>query len=218
MGDVTDGKVPIGGHRGIIEVDVQKEIAALDIGTQIRRLRLREEKTLQDVSTATGLSKPQLSQIENNVSAPPIATLMKISKALDVDIGHFFQSTDSPEQIDVVRAEQRVRSIRRRDHNSAAITEYTYESLAPPKASRHMEPFLVEIQERPSKDLVLVQHQGEEFIFILEGTVEFRSEDQTITLEPQDSLYFDSTIPHAFRSLSGGPAKVLSVVYAENRI
>lgn len=199
-------------------MDVQKEITALDIGTQIRRLRLREEKTLQDISKVTGLSKPQLSQIENNVSAPPIATLMKISKALDVDIGHFFQHPDAPEQIDVVRAEQRVRSLRRRDHNSAAIAEYRYESLAPPKASRHMEPFLVEIQARPPEDLVFYQHLGEEFIFVLEGTVEFRSKDQTISLETQDSLYFDSRIPHAFRSLSGEPATVLSVVYAENRI
>jgi transcriptional regulator with XRE-family HTH domain len=57
-------------------MDVRKEISALNIGHRVRQLRLKRGLTLKDVSGATGLSKPLLSQIENNISAPPIATIV----------------------------------------------------------------------------------------------------------------------------------------------
>ena len=72
------------------DMDIQEEVKALDIGSQVRELRQRKGLTLQNVSDLTGLSKPLLSQIENNIASPPIATLLKISKALGVNIGYFF--------------------------------------------------------------------------------------------------------------------------------
>lgn len=198
-------------------MDIQDELSALNIGRRVRQFRLNKELTLKDVSEATGLSKPLLSQIENNVSAPPIATLLKISKALDVDIGVFFQIRPTAHRIAVVRAKDRVKSIRRRGDDGAAVAEYRYESLAHPFSFKRMEPFVVEIEPRKLDQLVHYQHRGEEFIFVLEGRVAFHAEDKVIILDPEDSLYFDSGIPHALRREGDATARIMSVVYSPNQ-
>lgn len=198
-------------------MDVQEEISALNIGHRVRQLRLKRGLTLKDVSGATGLSKPLLSQIENNVSAPPIATLLKISKALNVDICVFFQGPEAARGIALVRAAERVKSIRRRGDDGAAVAEYRYQALAHPFSHKQMEPFVVEIEPRDPNQLVYYQHRGEEFIFVLEGQVAFHSAEKTMTLDTEDSLYFDSGIPHALRRLGDATARVLSVVYTPDR-
>ena len=82
---------------------VKEEVAALNLGNKIRNLRKQRALTLQEVSDLTGLSKPLLSQIENNIAAPPIATLIKISTALGVKISHFFRDQEMNDRIVVVK-------------------------------------------------------------------------------------------------------------------
>lgn len=199
------------GHRAM---DVQEEISALNIGRRVRRFRLRKDLTLKDVSEATGLSKALLSQIENNVSAPPIATLLKISKALGVDIGVFFQGREMARRLALVRHGHGVRSVRRRGDSGAAVAEYRYESLAHAFSAKLMEPFVVSIAPRAIDKLVYYQHRGEEFIFVLDGRVAFHSDTDVIFLDPEDSLYFDARIPHALRGAEGATARIISVVCA----
>jgi mannose-6-phosphate isomerase-like protein (cupin superfamily) len=101
-----------------------------------------------------------------------------------------------------------------RIHEEAAKVGYHYESLAYPRADKQMEPFMVEIEPRADEDLLFYNHRGEEFLFVLEGEVEFRGGDKVIALGPGDSLYFDSDIPHALRGLRGRPGRALVVIYA----
>ncbi len=194
-------------------MDIHEEVKALRLGSQIRQIRNRKRLTLQNVSDVTGLSKPFLSQIENNLTVPPIATLLKISKALGVDIGHFFQESPSPNRIAVVRHEDRQKADRR-EHDDRFNMGYQYESLAHPMTEKHMEPFMVEIDARDEDDLFFYNHAGEEFLFGLEGETEFRGSDRVIVIGPGDSIYFHSDIPHALRGLGGKKSKVLAVVYS----
>ncbi|MBW2129230.1 MAG: helix-turn-helix transcriptional regulator [Deltaproteobacteria bacterium] len=194
-------------------MDIHAEVKALNLGSQIRQIRLGKQLTLQDISNVTGLSKPFLSQIENNLVVPPIATLLKISKALGVSISRFFQGAPSPERIALVRRGER-KKFSRPSPKSADRTGYRYESLAHPMAEKHMEPFLVEIEPRDKKDLVFYNHAGEEFLYVLEGKTEFRAADRVIVIEPGDSLYFHSDIPHALRGLNGKKSIVLAVVFS----
>lgn len=194
-------------------MDIHEEVKALKLGRQIRQIRNRKRLTLKNVSDVTGLSKPFLSQIENNLTVPPIATLLKISKALGVDIGHFFQETPSPNRIAVVRYEDRQKAGRREQDNRFNMG-YRYESLAHPMTEKHMEPFMVEIDARDENDLLFYNHAGEEFLFGLEGETEFRGSDRVIVIGPGDSLYFHSDTPHALRGLGGKKSKVLAVVYS----
>ena len=195
------------------ENKVKEEVAALNLGNKIRNLRKARALTLKEVSNLTGLSKPLLSQIENNIAAPPIATLIKISTALGVKISHFFQDPEMNDRIVVVRKDERYSVKKLFHHKDESKVGYRWESLAYPMVGKQMEPFIVEIEPRKDEDLLYNDHTGEEFHFVMEGRVEFRTAEQTHLLEKGDSLYFDSSIPHALRGI-GGMAKSLIIIYA----
>ena len=195
-----------------METKVKEEVAALNLGNKIRNLRKQRALTLQEVSELTGLSKPLLSQIENNIAAPPIATLIKISTALGVKISHFFQDQNMEDRIVVVRQDDRYSVKKLFHHKEESQVGYRWESLAYPMVGKQMEPFVVEIQPRNEEELLYNDHQGEEFHFILDGIVEFRTADQIHQLHQGDSLYFDSSIPHALRGI-GGRATSLIVIF-----
>jgi transcriptional regulator with XRE-family HTH domain len=196
-----------------IENKVKEEVAALNLGNKIRKLRKQRALTLQEVSYLTGLSKPLLSQIENNLAAPPIATLIKISTALGVKISHFFRDQNMEDRIVVVKKNERYGVKKLFHHKNESSIGYRWESLAYPMVGKQMEPFVVEIEPREEKDLLFNDHKGEEFHFVLDGIVEFKSAEQVHQLEKGDSIYFDSSIPHALRGIKG-VAKSLIVIFA----
>jgi transcriptional regulator with XRE-family HTH domain len=189
--------------------EMKDQLASLDIGNQVRGLRNRRGLTLQDLADLTGLSKPNLSQIENNLVTPPIATLLKIAGALGVSIGYFFQGTSPDSSMAVVRKADRC-GVAKGPHISHI--GYQYEPLAYPKVDKTMEPFIVHMEERAADAVVYNHHRGEEFLYVLEGKLEFRRGDTVVLLEEGDSLYFDSVIPHGYRGI-GGPAKTLVIIY-----
>jgi transcriptional regulator with XRE-family HTH domain len=191
--------------------DLHHELRRLHIGEKIRDLRKKAGLVLQDISNLTGLSKPLLSQIEKEVVSPPIATLLKISKALNVNISFFFQDGDPHEKVVLVRRdESKVMDSR---HFGREESGYYYEALAYKKSKKNMEPFLVEFKRKKVENLSYFSHDGEEFIYLLEGTLEFRTENQQYVLYPGDSLYFESSIPHAYRALERKNARAITVVY-----
>jgi len=193
--------------------ELEEELRALEIGKNIRKLRMQKGLTLQNLSDNSGLSKPLLSQIENDIAAPPIATLLKISRAFGVDIGYFFQPNPAQERISVVRRNEQ-REVMRLIRGQEAKVGYRYESLAHSMPDKQMEPFWVEIEPRSEEELTFYNHRGEEFLYVLSGLMEFRGAEQVIELGPGDSLYFDSGIPHAVRGLGGKKARAIAVIFA----
>jgi transcriptional regulator with XRE-family HTH domain len=193
--------------------NVEQEVSALNLGGKIRNLRQRRNLTLQGVAAITGLSKSLLSQIENEVTIPPIATLARIAKGLGVTIGYFFKEPQIERRISFVPLDQRSRSFGL-PHSRPDRQGYRYQPLTRPLADQHMEPFWVEFQPRDIGDLEFFNHDGEEFIYVQTGHLEFRSGNQTFNLQPGDSLYFDATLPHAARSLSAEPTQAVVVIYS----
>lgn len=192
-----------------MQTDIKDAVASLDIGNQIRKLRSKRDLTLQDLANMTGFSKPNLSQIENNLVTPPIATLLKIATALGVPIGHFFQDNPQESNMVVVRKQDRY-GVAKGPHISHI--GYHYEPLAYSMVDKNMEPFIVHMEARETDDIVYNNHRGEEFLYVLEGRLEFRYGDDTEVLEEGDSLYFDSVVPHGYRGI-GGSAKTLVVIF-----
>lgn len=190
---------------------IKNEGKELAIGRKIKRLRQRRKLTLQDLSGKTGIPKPLLSQMEDETAAPPISTLMKIAKALDVDITFFFQEVEAQEKVVVVKPHERERLDTR--HHGRANSGYFYETLAFKKGKKRMEPFLVEFEVKEKKDMFFFSHEGEEFVFVLEGELEFRTPDEVHILSSGDSLYFESDQLHAFRGIGEKNARALVVVY-----
>ena len=197
-----------------MNMNVDLEIKRLKLGGKIRDLRLKRQRTLRQVAEMTGLSVPLLSQVENSAVSPPVATLLKISKALQVGIGYFFREEESKERAVVVRKDERKKTFRP-IHTRQSDGGYTYEALAYTKNAKHMEPFLVEFEPKKREAVSFLSHRGEEFIFLFRGHLAFYYDQQEIVLEPGDSLYFESEFPHGFRALRGRKAQAVVVVFSE---
>jgi quercetin dioxygenase-like cupin family protein len=88
-----------------------------------------------------------------------------------------------------------------------------YDSLAKQKAGRSMEPFVIDIQPSEERNFKLSAHEGEEFIYVLEGSVEIDYGKQQYTLNAGDSIFYDSIVQHHVHGAPGQAAKILAVVY-----
>ncbi len=195
--------------------EFRAEVKELQIGQKIRELRQKQRLTLQDLSQKTELSKPLLSQIENDQVIPPLATLLRIAKALNVPLQTFFEEEDNTQKCLVVRAGDADKMQRRPSHGGVP-QPYFYHSLAYGKKHKHMEPFLVEFDPKRTEQTQPVRHPGEEFFYILEGRVELKHGNETHILEAGDSVYWDSNEPHSLRALGDSVAHGIAVLYTKN--
>ena len=195
-----------------MDSEIQREVNSLCLGAKIRKLRQRRGMTLQEVSILSGLSKSLLSQIENDASAPPLTTLIRIAKALGVTIGFFFREELNEKRISVVRqADRQVAA--KLPHNRPEKMGYRYIPLTQPIIHQHMEPFWVRFEPRKQQENAFYQHPGEEFLYIQEGHLVFECSERTIALGPGDSLYFDSSMPHLVKNQDHTPASAIAVIY-----
>ena len=185
------------------------------IGAAVKALREKKRLTVNDVAAKTGLSKTLLTEIEDGETIPPVATLLKLAGSFNVGMAAFFESGTEPETVSVTRKGERVR-IKKRPHHHEGEVDYVYESLETKKPDKHMEPFLVEFMPMETTDMVFTSHKGEEFLYLLTGKLEFRSDERVEVLQPGDSIYFESERNHSFRSLDGKPARGIVVVWAKN--
>jgi transcriptional regulator with XRE-family HTH domain len=178
------------------------------IGEHLKVLRSARGMTLERLAASTGLTKSYLSKIQNSRKLPPIATLSRIAQALGTGIGSFFGDIlEAREGASIVRKNERLPVVR-----GGTAFGYDYVSLAHKRLSKRMEPFVFTFPSKIDRH-VFFDHGGEEFVFILSGTVIFQVGDERWTLEEGDSIYFDAAIPHRGWSV-GRDAKALVVVHA----
>ena len=194
--------------------DKNTAVEGLKIGRAVKDFRHKKQITLQDLAARTGIPKSVLAEIENGDVVPPVATLLKLAKAFNVGMASFFEEEATGMKISVTRSGERTR-IKRRPHHHEGEVDYIYESLETHKADKHMEPLLVEFQPLDTGVMVFTNHEGEEFIFVLEGRLEFRTDDRVEILEPGDTIYFESDINHSWRSLDEKPARAIAVVWSK---
>ena len=169
------------------------------IGVRIGELRTRLGMTLEQLAAQTGFSKGYLSKIENSHKVPPIGSLARIAGALRTDISELLHSPSAmPDRgFTVVRAGERQPVVR-----GGTAFGYDYVSLADSHRDKKMEPFLFTFPPRIDK-YVFFEHEGEEFMFVLSGRVEWQAGSHKLVLEPGDSIYFDARLPHRGRGLDG---------------
>lgn len=162
----------------------------IDIGTKIRKLRKKNKISIAQLSEATGLSTGLISQIERNMVSSSIEALWKISKALNVSIGYFFDEESQISHEPIVRKNKR-KIIKTAD--SRAI----YELLCP-DLSKKIEFLNIVLQPMDSNTKDLICHEGEEAGIIIKGKMLVKYGDKEYILEEGDSIYLDSTIPHRY--------------------
>ena len=196
-----------------MSADAKQELKRLAIGRKVRALREEKGLGLSDLAAEAGMQEVLLSQVEADVVAPTVATLINIARILGVGIDYFFTDSPSQQEIEIVRADER-RVIAAPSHKKNAQLIYSYEALSPSMSGKHMEPFLVEFSlDADEKNLVPQAHAGEEFLFILEGEVEFVTAEKRAILRAGDSLFFRSKTPHVLRGVGHVKPRALAVLY-----
>ncbi|MDP8223674.1 MAG: cupin domain-containing protein [Candidatus Lernaella stagnicola] len=189
------------------------ELKQLGIGRRVQMLRRAKGLSLEDLAQKLNLSKVLLAQIEEDVVPPTVATLLNISKILGVSIDHFFTDDESSGRIEVTRADSRL-SVHQEylpEGDRGRLT-YNYESLAYRLAKKKMEPFYVEFGLEPHSGTAL-SHDGEEFLFVIEGEIDLEFGEDHIRLGPGDSVYYHAVVPHDIRAIGQGKAKTIIVLY-----
>ncbi len=185
-----------------------------DIGVKIKALRTAKKKTLQEVANETGFSAALISQVENNNVSPPIATLSKIAKVLGVRVGYFFKDEGPEVEYEVLRSADRP-VVRRVISSTGGSHGYTYHALTHKKRDKLMEPFVLLVDPGVG-DESQYSHEGDEFLYIMEGQAELLIADDRIVLEAGDSVYFQSSVRHRLLPHGGKAAKVLAVLCRGN--
>jgi transcriptional regulator with XRE-family HTH domain len=190
----------------------KREFEEIRVGEKIKELREKKGLSLKDLSDLTGFSTALLSQMENHLVSPSLGTIIKLARALGVRVSDFLGESEG-EPFSIVRKDER-KKVSRFASKDGVKYGYSYESLGYDKKDRHMEPFIVTLEPatvKPSKTSV---HEGEEFIFVLEGEMEVVFGKHTDVLYPGDSIYYDSTIPHRVQCHQDKVTKILAVLYA----
>jgi len=176
-------------------------------GNNIKTIRGDKKISLETLAEMTGLSTGYLRDLEEKEMEAAVSELMRISTALGTDISALIYGKEFHQAgITVTRPETRQIVERRKRHN--------YESLAPDYSGRHMEPFLVEVFEQDETNLEFSTHEGEEFHYVIRGTLKITVDDKEHILNEGDTIYFDSSFPHALNAV-GGPCKILASLYNE---
>jgi len=178
------------------------------LGDRIRKAREIHNLTIQELSTRTGIDTDILKRIEANKMIPPLGELVKLGKALETRMS-FFISPGSDKPMTLVRADQR-KEVSRHLGRSSVRYGYFYESLAPEKANRLMEPFMIRLT--PTEEVQPSTHDGQEFLFVLDGHIVAQVGNQTEHLGPGDAIYYDSSEPHFVKCVGGKEAKILAVL------
>ena len=184
-----------------------------EIIENLRRLRLQNDLSIGELAKRAGLSKSYVSKIENAETAPRLSTLAKLAAALNTHAAFLLAADPRPttgqSSICVVRKDERKVGVARGTHYG-----FSYLSLAHKKAGRNMEPYII---EPDFHEKAVFSHEGEEFMYVLEGTHEFIYNGTNHTLNEGDSTYFDSIVPHTGYSVGSKRARILVVLYSYKR-
>ena len=184
------------------------------VGSKIKGIRETKRLSVEEVAERSGLSTEQINSIENEQNLPSLGPLIKIARALGVRLGTFMDDNDALGPV-VCRAADREKDSSISFSNGAtdARKHMEYHPLAQQKTGRHMEPFIIDINPSEEHHYQLSDHEGEEFIYVMEGQVELEYGKEKYVLNAGDSIFYDSIVKHHLHGAPGKSAKILAVVY-----
>lgn len=175
------------------------------LGAKIHLLRMQSKLTLEQLSQKSGLARSTLSKIENNLMSPTYDAMLKLANGFGIDIAGLFK-TPLEASSDMLRVVSR-----KGQGKPHPLPHYKHHLLAFEKHNKRMQPFITSITTRePMPFDERSSHQGEEFIYVLEGSIQLFTGDLAPTeLGIGDSVYFDSNLKHCCISTSKKNALVL---------
>lgn len=187
--------------------------AITKVGEKIASIRQSKNITAEELADRCGFTTMMMVKIEENDTIPSLGHLIKVARALGVRLGTFLDDMDQLGPV-VTRNGDLKKGTSFSNKNSSARVNLDFYPLASDKSGRHMEPFIVEINPSASSDFGQSSHEGEEFIYVLTGSIEIKYGKNIYTLSEGDSIYYDSVVDHHVHAADKSPAKILAVVYA----
>jgi transcriptional regulator with XRE-family HTH domain len=184
------------------------------VGIKIATVRESLGVTAEQLAERSGCEARLIGRIEAGEQVPSLAPLIKIARALGVRLGTLLDDAGGLGPIVTRRDEAagvaRLRSLETGMGEGAGTLDFF--SLAEGKATRHMEPFIITVHPGDGGGR-LSMHEGEEFLYVLEGKIAVPYGKDVHTLGPGDSIYYDSIVPHEVRAAGQETARILAVVY-----
>jgi transcriptional regulator with XRE-family HTH domain len=192
----------------LLSTTLQEGLQRYSIGEKLRALRLKKKVGLVDLGRHTGLSPALLSKIERGKMFPTLPTLLRIALVFSVGLDFFFSDERKRQIVAIVRGSERLRFPEKPD---AAEVGFHFECLDFPAVERKLNAYLAEFHPLAPAKVRVHQHSGIEFIFITSGKLGLRIGEVEHSLEKDDSIYFDSNLPHGYRRIGSSPCSALVV-------
>jgi transcriptional regulator with XRE-family HTH domain len=183
-----------------------------NIGSKVRSIRESKQITMELLAQRSGLNVDQIVRIEENKNLPSLAPLIKIARVLGVRLGTFLDDNQNLGPV-VCRKGFQQKGVSFSSEAADSHNNLNFFPLAQSKIGRHMEPFLIDIDSASRSGYQLSTHEGEEFLFVLEGKIEVAYGKTTYLIEEGESIYYDSIVEHNVHAADDSKAKILAVVY-----
>jgi transcriptional regulator with XRE-family HTH domain len=181
-------------------------ILEAEIGNRIKALRAEKGITLEQLAKQTGFTKGYLSKVEKSKKAPPVSTLGNIARAFNVTISSLLGEERSRTSLCLVRRGERPLIAR-----DGTAFGYSYEAMAYNYPNKIMEPFILTLPLGRKKK-TFYQHEGEEILFVIQGSMKFLHGSNEYIVNEGDCIYFDSSIPHFGESIGRNEVKCFMVI------
>ncbi len=177
----------------------KKAVKSESLGDRIRKMREAQDIELDALAHKTGYAPEYLQEVENGKTAPPVGFLIQISRALKIDSSSLLGEAKKKE---------------RRKSYSKRTRAYSYQNLTPDSEDKHLWAYLITLDPKKEHERVAYQHEGEEFVYCLDGEAEIQVKDTNNIIKTGESLHFNSADQHTLRNLIDTETKLLVVVYA----
>lgn len=187
---------------------LREGLKAYAIGPKIRSIRLKKKMGLVELGKHTGLSPAMLSKIERGQLFPTLPTLLRIAMVFSVGLDYFIAADRDKPVVGISRHQERLRFPEKAGAKDQA---YEFESLDFPAVQRLLNSYFAEFFAVAAEKVRRHQHPGAEFIYVLSGTLHVHIGDEQHLLEARDSIYFDSTVPHAYTKFGARACRALVV-------
>ncbi|MBW1690249.1 MAG: XRE family transcriptional regulator [Deltaproteobacteria bacterium] len=171
------------------------------LGKRMQEIRATKGLSIEFLANETGFSADYISSVEKGETVPPVAAILRLSRALEIDSGI------------LLKEEMHTADKRKAEGFRKRTEDYSYRTLTPEAIHKHLKAFKVFIDPVSDHKGVSYQHEGEEFIYVLKGTIEVTVGDNTTVLSPENSIHFNSSIVHKLKNVSSEKAELIVVLY-----
>ncbi len=190
----------------------------MNVGKRIKKMREAQDVSIDKLAALAGVEEAKLRDIESGKAVPSIGVVVKLSRALGAHMGRLIHEGGTKGEIFSIVTAGHASDVERHGPPHGATGQgYAYQTLLSPEiCGQGMEPFMVEFDPMAAATVQPMTHQGEEFLHVLSGTLELMYDGETYTLKKGDSIYIDSSRPHALKGLGKTPPKALAVILSKD--